>query len=127
MLSSGIEAALVAGRAAEPLNVRCLMDSAYIEQRQHVVDQLDAVGFLRRLRLLVLGASDEKAALRVLPFLIVFIMLPVGVGALLENQIGSWAYAAVFVVLAVDLWLFLKVLRWAGIHGLTVARLRAGT
>ncbi|MEM1211696.1 MAG: hypothetical protein AAGI68_05290 [Planctomycetota bacterium] len=103
------------------------MHSGHDEQRQAVIDDLKAVGVLHRYRLLLLGASDEKAAGRLLPFLIVFIMLPVGVGALVETYLGVWTFAVVFAVFVLDVWLFLKVLRWAGLHGLTIARLRNGT
>ena len=83
------------------------MHTEYDKQREHVAEELRSVGVIRRYRLLMLGASDEKAAGRFLPFLPVFIMLPIVAGAWVENHLGNWTFAVVLVALCFDVWLFM--------------------
>ena len=103
------------------------MNPQYVEQRGIVTDHLRSVGVFRRNRMLLLGASDEQAAFRILLFLPALILMPVGIGALFEKLAGGWTFVIVAFAVALDVWLLLKILRWAGVHGLTVARLRSET
>src|SRR4051794_14167794 len=91
------------------------------EYRQYVVvarEELKKLPFFRRWRTLRIAAQDETAVWRVFWFLPVFMFLPVVTGALLNDQSDYVLWPSVGLAVLVDVFLFSRVIRSAGEHGL---------